>query len=34
MCQFKERCDGHAGDVKVLVEVCQLSGSVTVIREV
>ena len=34
VCQTVERCDGHGGDVMVLGEVLQLSGSVTVISEV
>ena len=34
VCQLMQRCDCHGGDAKVLGEVWQLSGSVTVIREV
>ena len=34
MCQLMERCDGHGGDVNLLGEVCQLSESVTVIKDV
>ena len=34
VCQLMERCDGHGGDVRELGEVCQLTGSVTVISDV
>ena len=32
--QLMERCDGHGGDVRGCRKVCQLSRSVTVLREV
>ena len=32
--QCMERCDAHAGDVRGVGKVIQLTGSLTVIREV
>ena len=34
VCQLVGRCDGHGGDVSRLGELWQLSGSVSVLREV